>query len=352
MKSKLGIAVLSFAHGHAHTYCQVMRHFPDVELVSCWDADPARGQAAAQAYGMVYCHQVEQVLDDPRVEAVIVTSETNRHAGLVEKAAAAGKAILCQKPLATTLADCDRIIQAVNQSGVKFSMAYQMRHDPVNQKIKELLQAGAVGKVAYIRRRHSLNVLFNPDFGRGATAWHIDPEANVGMFFDDASHAADWFYWMLGQPRSVTAEIDRIVADRSPDDNGVALFRFQNGEIGVLENSSTTHAAISTTEIYGSEGVILQDYGDQPSAATPRPADAVPLRLIRQGDKQWTEFALGIPSNQGERIKNVPRPFVDYVLGRTDQTIRAEDGKVVIEMLIGAYRSAAEGRRITLPILL
>jgi predicted dehydrogenase len=72
---------------------------------------------------------------------VIVTSETNRHADLIELAAAAGKHLSCQKPLATTLADCDRIIAAIRQAGVKFSMAFQMRHDPVNQKIEDLLAA-------------------------------------------------------------------------------------------------------------------------------------------------------------------------------------------------------------------
>ena len=140
-------------------------------------------------------------LSDPRIGAVIVTCETNRHADLIEQAAAAGKHILCQKPLATTLADCDRIIAAVKRTGVKFGMAYQMRHDPMNLKMKELVDAGAVGNIAVVRRRHSLNVLLNPDFVNGPTQWHFDPTANVGMFFDDASHVCDWFYWMLGKPR-------------------------------------------------------------------------------------------------------------------------------------------------------
>jgi predicted dehydrogenase len=199
------------------------------------------------------------VYNNPEIDAVIVTSETNRHADLVERAAASGKHILCQKPLATTLADCDRIIAAVKKYGVKFSMAYQMRHDPVNCKIKELLDAGAVGKVAVVRRRHSINVLLNPDFVKGPNRWHMDPVANVGMFFDDASHAMDWFYWMLGRPVSVMAEIDRVVTEVAPDDNGEAVMRFAGGEIGVLLNSSTTVAAVNTTEIYGTEGTIIND---------------------------------------------------------------------------------------------
>jgi len=346
MTRKLGIGVLSFAHGHANVYCQALKDFPEVALVSAWDDDPDRGGAACQRFELAFRQSAAEVIEDPRVEAVIVTCETNRHADLIEQAAAAGKHILCQKPLATTLEDCDRIIAAVKQSGVKFSMAYQMRHDPVNQKIKALLEAGAVGKVAVVRRRHSIGVLLDPNFVQGLTRWHIDPTANVGMFFDDATHAADWFFWMLGRPRSVMAEIDNVVTHVAPDDNGAALFRFAGGEIGVLLNSSTTLAAVNTTEIYGDEGTLVQDYGDLPSTSAPRPVGVRPLKLIRRGEKAWIEFDLGIPDSQAERIAAVPAPFVAYVQGRSDQAISAEEGRVAVEMALGAYQSAREGRRV------
>ncbi len=345
---KVGIGILSFAHGHAGAYCRIMSDFDDVNLVAAWDDNVERGRAAAKQYSLDFREDVEAVLTDPAIDAVIITMETNRHADFIERAAAAGKHILCQKPMATTLEDCDRIIKAVNESGVKFSMGYQMRHDPVNQKIKDLLDSGAVGKIAVVRRRHCINVLLNEGFINGPTRWHFDPEANVGMFFDDASHAADWFYWMLGRPESVMAEIDSIVTDVSPDDNGVALYRFAGGVIGILFNGSTTVAGVNTTEIYGDAGTIVQDYGDAPSTAAPRPEDAVPLKMIRAGESEWTSFDLPIPASQAERLMNVPRPFIDYVRGLTDEAVSAEDGKVCVEMLVAAYRSAREGRRIAL----
>ena len=345
---KVGIGVLSHAHGHSNVYCEVMQDFPDVELVATWDDDVERGQRAAEAYGMEFRSSAADVIGDPRIDAVIVTMETNRHADFVERAAAAGKHILLQKPMATTLADCDRIIEAVHKHAVKFSMAFQMRHDPVNKKIKELVDAGAVGKIAVVRRRHAINVLLSPSFVHGPTRWHFDPVANVGMFFDDATHAADWFYWIFGQPSSVIAEIDNVVTDVAPDDNGVAIYRFPRGEIGILLNSSTTVAAISTTEIYGDQGTIIQDYGDAPGTAAPRPEDAVPLRMIRRGETAWTEFDLPIPNSQRDRLAAVPRPFIDYLRGLSDETITAEEGRVSVEMVLGAYRSMAEGRRIDL----
>jgi predicted dehydrogenase len=348
MNTKLGIGILSFAHGHANVYCQVIQGFEDAQLVAAWDDNAERGGAACERFGIPLYATPAEVIEDPRIDAVIVTCETNRHADLIEQAAAAGKHILCQKPLATTLADCDRIIAAVNRHGIKFGMAYQMRHDPVNQKIKQLLDAGAVGKVALVRRRHSIGVLLDPNFVNGATRWHIDPVANVGMFFDDATHAADWFYWMLGKPHSVMAEIDNVVTNVAPDDNGVAIYRFAHGEIGTLVNSSTTVAAIGTTEIYGDEGTLVHDYGDLVSTNLPRPPDGIPLRLLRKGETAWTEYPIPLPKLHGERLAAIPRPFVDYILGRTDQTVTAEDGRVAVEMVLAAYQSAKEGRRIEL----
>ena len=347
---RVGIGVLSHAHGHSNVYCRVMNDFDDVDLIATWDDNPDRGRQAAQTFEMDFRPDVDDILNDPRIDAVIVTMETNRHAEFIERAAAAGKHILCQKPLATTLADCDRIIEVVKQSGVKFSMAFQMRHDPVNQKIKELVDEGAVGNIAVVRRRHCIPVLLNPDFVKGPSQWHIDPVANVGMFFDDAVHAADWFYWTFGSPTSVMAEIDNIVTKVAPDDNGVAIYRFEQGIMGILFNGSTTVAGVNTTEIYGDAGTIIQDYGDAPATAAPRPSDAVPLKLIRQGDDAWTEFKLPIPASQADRLANIPRPFINYIRGLSDETISAGEGRVSVEMVLGAYQSAREGRRIPLGV--
>ncbi|MDA0748309.1 MAG: Gfo/Idh/MocA family oxidoreductase [bacterium] len=224
-----------------------------------------------------------------------------------------------------------------------------MRHDPVNQKIKALLESKALGNIAVVRRRHAINVLLNPAFVNGPSRWHLDPVANVGMFFDDATHAADWFYWLLGDPTSVSAEIDAIVTDAAPDDNGVALYRFPNGVIGTLFNSSTTVAGVNTTEIYGDEGTLIQDFGDAPSTSAPRDPNAAPLRIIRTGDRSWTEFRFPIPASQGDRIAAVPRPFLNYLQDLTNVRVSPHEGRKSVEMVLAAYASSQQGRRILFP---
>ena len=86
MTSKIGLGVISFAHGHANLYCQRLATYDDVQLVGAWDDDAARGSAAADQYGMRYSPHLEDLLDDPAIQGVIVTCETNRHAEMVEAA--------------------------------------------------------------------------------------------------------------------------------------------------------------------------------------------------------------------------------------------------------------------------
>ena len=342
MSDSVRLAVISFAHGHVLSYCRAIAGFDDAEVVAAWDDDHQRGQTHAAEFGLDWEPDLDQLLARQDIDAVFVASPTNRHAEHVIAAAEARKQVLLQKPMALTLEDCDAIINVINRAGVKFSMCYQMRGDPINQKMKALIDEGAVGNIAVVRRRHAIPALLNKSWAVPGN-WHIDPAQNMGMFMDDASHAADWFYWMLGRPASVVAEIDNIVTDVAPDDNGVALFRFGKGEIGILFNSSTQLAAEATTEIYGDAGTIHQNYGDAPS--TLLPPEGAPLKIFRAGAQEWEKFDFPFVPH-GARIHALARPLVDFIKGDAPPLASAEDGKVCIEMVLGAYQSAREGRRI------
>ena len=142
------------------------------------------------------------------------------------------------------------------------------------------------------------------------------------------------------------AEIDNIVTDMAPDDNGVALYRFAQGEIGILFNSSTQLAAEATTEIYGDAGTIQQNYGDLPASLLP--AEGSALKLFRAGADDWQRFDFPIVP-QRARIEAVPRPLVDYLKGEAPPLATAAEGRVCIEMILGAYQSAREGQRVSNP---
>ncbi len=346
---RIGIAILSWAHGHVNTYCNRIGQFEDARLVSCWDDDVERGRKNAEVFDIPFHAHLEEVLDDPQVECVIVASETNKHAELCITAARAGKSVLLQKPMALTLADCDRIIETVEKAGIWFSLAYQMRCDPQNIHMKRLVQEGAIGRVGIVRRRHCIPVLFNEAFINGPSRWHLSREANRGMWMDDASHPCDWLLWMFGRPKSVIAEIDNVLTDVASDDAGFAVFRYSDGMMAEIHNASITLAAENTTEIYGDKGVILQNYGDAPSCAV-KPPNPIGVKLYQTGKPEsgWQDQGIEVPAAHGERIAGVARPFVDAL--KSGNTIcSAREGRISVEMLLAAYESSAAGTRVNFP---
>ncbi|MEN6643447.1 MAG: Gfo/Idh/MocA family oxidoreductase [Armatimonadia bacterium] len=348
--SKLGIGVLGWAHGHVGSYAGLIKDFDDAQLIMAWDHDQARGQRSAEQFGGGYSPDPSDVLDNPDIQLVIIGAETNRHPDLCVAAANAGKDIILQKPMALSSEACDDIIAAVEKNGVFFSLAFQMRYDPCNLKMKQMCDDGKLGKVGIVRRRHCLNLLFNEAFATGPSSWHIDPVQNMGMFMDDASHATDWLYWMLGEPVSVMAEIDNVLSTCAPDDTGLALYRFKNGEFGYVLNSSVVWASESTSEIYGDQGVLIENYGDGPSTAI-LPPNPIHLKYYDANNKDagWQDLQQTIPPGHGWRIQNVIRNILDeYKQGKIQ--VSARDGKISTEMILGAYQSATEGCRVALPL--
>jgi len=349
MSDRLGIGILSFAHGHISTYAREILTYDDAELVACWDDDPERGQERADGFGIPYERDLETILSRQDVDCFVVGSETNKHADLSIAAMEAGKAVLLQKPMAITLADCDRIIEAADRTGVWFSLAFQMRCDPQNIRMKEMVDSGAIGRVGFVRRRHCIPVLFNKGFVEGKTRWHITAEANKGMFFDDATHALDWMYWAFGRPASVVAEIDNVLTSIAPDDTGSAIFRYPDGKFVTITNTSVCWAGENTTEIYGDKGVIIQNHGDAPSAAV-KPEHPVALKLYQadEADKGWQDLGMAAPAGQGVRIAGVTRPFIDALKANVPMCT-AREGRESIEYVLACYESARSGNRITFP---
>lgn len=348
---RIGIGILSFAHGHIHSYARTLAGFDDAKLIACWDHDTARGMAGAESYGIPFVSDLEAILRRSEIDCVIVTTETNRHADTAIAALEAGKGVLLEKPMATTLQDCDRIIEAVSRTGQWFSMAFHTRVDPQNVAMRDLVRSGSVGRLGFVRRRHSLSLLFNKGFVEGPTRWHLSPEANVGMFFDASVHALDWLYWTIGEPPvTVMAEIDNVLTDVAPDDTGAAVLRFPSGLMATLLTSSVCLAGENTTEIYGDEGVIIQNHGDGPSTAV-RPEGAIGVKLYQQQKAHlgWQDLGLPLAPSQGRRIADLTRPFVD-AFRRGETLCSATEGRVSVATALACYESAATGRRVTIPL--
>ena len=341
----IGVGILGFAHGHVNSYCQKWRERPElgVHVVAGWDHDPARIKTAADTHGLIPYADVSELIANKDVQAVVISSETSLHAELVEQAAEAGKTIILQKPMSLTLPEADRIVAAVHRYGVPFTLAWQMRVDPQNVKIKELLEEGSLGKVFMVRRRHTLNTHMWPNF---AGLWHAKPELNRDIFADDAAHAIDFLHWLLGKPETVTAELATMHDSRVPNDNGIAIYRYANGLIAEVVGSFVSPAGENTVEVTAEKGNIVQNYGDATTCSVPRPADAPGLKWYSAETKAWTSSDIPSPNSQGVRIAGLAEPLADFLNGRRPPIATAEDGRTTLRMTLACYVSSREGRRV------
>jgi predicted dehydrogenase len=249
--------------------------------------------------------------------------------------------IILQKPLALTLAEADRIVTIIQNNQTPFTLAWQMRVDPQNVQIKNLLESGSLGKIFMVRRRHGLPT----QLWDTANSWHFKESLNRDIWADDAAHPIDFMYWLLGKPESVTAELSsRLV----PHDNGVALFRYADGLLAEVSCSFTTLAAENTTEVIGEKGSIVQNYGDVPSCNVPRPINAPGLKWYLGETKEWTTSDIASPDNHASRIAGLAAPLAEFLHGRRAPLATAEDGRTVLQMTLATYLSSREGRRVAL----
>ncbi|NOY81837.1 MAG: Gfo/Idh/MocA family oxidoreductase [Kiritimatiellaeota bacterium] len=341
------VGILGFAHGHVNAYCSRWREHPEfgVTVTAGWDHDAARLEKAASGHGVAPCTTVEALLERRDVEAVVVASETSLHADLVEQAARAGKAVVLQKPIALTLAEADRIVAAIKETGVPFTMAWQMRVDPQNLKIKELLDNGELGQVFMARRRHGLSTHLWPWL---AESWHVDPRYNRDIWADDAAHAVDFIYWLFGKPLSVTAEIESLYSPKIPMDNGIAIYRYAGGPLTEVVSSFTNPAGENTVEIVCEKGTIIQNYGDGPSCGLPRPEGAPGLKWYLTERKEWVHSDIPTPPGHGHRIAGLAGPIGEFLRGERDPIATAEEGRTVLRMILACYVSTRQGRRVDL----
>lgn len=342
----INIGILGFAHGHVNMYCDQWRAHPElgVRVLAGWDRDPARAAESCKKHDIAVASSAAEQLACHDIHAVVIASETAFHADLVEQAAAAGKAVILQKPMALTLNEADRIVSAVTHANVPFTMAWQMRVDPHNLKVKAMLASGEFGKLFMVRRRHGLGTHVWKDFDK---SWHNDPVLNRDIFADDAAHPIDFIRWLLGRPTSVTAELGTIWNPAVKNDTGIALFRYSDGVLAEVSCSFVTAVAENVTEIICERGTIVQNHGDGPSTGI-WPTGGIQLKWLKVGDTQWTVSDLPDIKQHGDRLAGLAKPIAEFLHGKGPAIATAEEGRDSLRMVLACYESSEQGKRVNL----
>lgn len=341
------IGIVGLAHGHAQTYIRRWQENPemDIQVARIWDPDKERLEEIAKNYNLEMGECPYCIVNDPEIEAVLIASETSRHAEYVEIAAEAGKKIVVQKPMALTIADADRIVNAVKKHNVPFSMAWQMRVDPQNVKMKEMLEAGTFGKIMQFQRRHNLgNTLALKDSPR--SAWHITAQYNRDIWADDSSHPIDLVHWLFGMPESVTAELKTQFSPDLQNDSGIAIFSYPDGMLAEVCCTFMCGGAEKTTEILGSKGYLTQRYGDGVTSRMPRPENAVGMKYYLKEEDKWYDVDIPSPPNQGYRIGGLAQPISDFLHGKRGPIATAEEARDSLRLVLATIISSKEGRRV------
>lgn len=343
----VNIGILGMAHGHVLNYGKNWIDNPEmgIKIVAAWDHDAQRLEKNKETLKYECEASPESLLARSDVDAVVISSETNLHTELAVKAAEAKKAIILYKPMALTLREADLIVEAVEKNNVPFTMGYQMRVDPQNIKIKELIKSGTIGDTYLFRRRHGLPTHLWPDF---ENTWHVQPEKNRDIFADDSAHPIDLTNWIFGVPETVMAEMTTMNKNSIRNDTAVAVFKYPNGMIAEITLVFACTASEITTEVYSSNGAIQQYFGDSPSChpARPRKEGTPGLKWFVNGDENWTESDIPTPAAHGERIGGQAQHFADFLQGKCPPICTARQGRDSLRMVLACYLSYREGKRV------
>lgn len=342
---EIGVGLLSFAHGHQKAWGRVIADRPETRVLAVWDDDPDRGRREAEELGAEFIADVDDLLRRDDIRAVTICAENAKHADLAVKAARAGKHIMVQKPMATTVDEADRIVAAVEEAGVKYLQAHNLQFDDLHQEVKRTVDSGRIGKISVVRRRHSHHFAIDPKDRQNVLGWMTDPRlSGGGALMDEGAHAILWFLWVLGPPETVAARTATTVPGLEVEDHIVVTLGYADGVTGILQTSWTEVAGGPTIEIFGDRGAILATGTDIASTRS-MAEDTRPLAIYDTDSGRWEYPAIEI---EHRRSYLPPNAFVDYLAGDGPSPVDVRTARRAVEIARAAYESARTGRAVAL----
>ena len=235
-----------------------LRDAPGSALTAVSRARADLAEASARAFGADCWHaRWEDLVRDPGIDAVYVATPVHLHAAQAIAAAEAGKHVLCEKPMAMTVAECDRMIAASQAHSVRLGVAYYRHFYPIVTRVREALRGGEIG--APVFAQIDAFERFNPQAGE-ERHWFVKPEqSGGGPMFDFGCHRIELLLSLFGPVRQTVGLTAKVVFERDVEDTAVAALAFASGPCATV---SVSHAAIEprdTLRIFGTAGSIHID---------------------------------------------------------------------------------------------
>ena len=309
-----------------------VRAVPGSTGVGVFSSSRERGERFAASNGLEKTYaSLEELLADPAIEVVYVSSRNDLHAVQAIAAARAGKHVLCEKPLALNLEDARAMRDACAEAGVVLGVNHHLRAAPTITAMKRQLDGGAIGEVVAARVFHARWLL--PEL----QTWRIDsPEAGAGVILDVGVHDVDTARFLLGDE---VVEVTALAANQglaagSIEDSAMGVLRMRGGQLVSFHDAFTVPHAGTGVELHGSTGSLLGR-----EVLLPDPIDEV---LLRRGD-EIEQIEIGERRPIYERVVE---SFNAAVRGEGRPLASGEDGIRSLEVALAIRRSAAEGRAV------
>lgn len=342
-----------------------LSHAPTVQatagatLTAIFDRDLSRAEALASEFGGKAYNNLEALLSAPDVDAVIVATPNRFHEEAVLAAAAHGKHVFCEKPLAMNVQEARRMVDACRTAGVVLQVGFNQRFWGQVQIAKSLIESGFIGKVHQFRSNYSEKSTAYP----AATRYRYDLAQSGGATIIDLTiHRIDLARHLVGDFSAVFAELAHSELPERVDDNVFLLTRFGGGARGCLSGNRFSPDIGDGTDIYGSEGTIhiasetLNPFHAAPLAVyTEKSVTDLPdvLAEAHYPDAWWKSFQEGwitVKPPRRSPYKAQMNAFIASIVEGKPAAISGEDGLKAQELIQGAYLSMRSGHWVDLPL--
>ncbi|MGH2459587.1 MAG: Gfo/Idh/MocA family protein [Chloroflexota bacterium] len=330
----------------ASLHAEALARVPEARIVAVASPTVGHAEGFAARHGIPHAYtDYRALLERSDIHLVTLALPNDLHCPATLDAAAAGKHVVCEKPLATSLAECDRMIAACRAANVKLMYAEELCFAPKYVRAKQLADEGALGRVYQVKQSECHDGPHRDWF------WNVE-RSGGGVLMDMGCHSIEFARWIYGKPRplSVYAQLGNYAhpGRTRGDDHSVCLVEYAGDRIGVAENSWARPGGVDDhAEIYGSAGLTVADLLRGSSLLTysePGYGYAVEKAPSTRG---WTftmfeeSWNYGFPQEMAHFVRCVRDDLAPLESG--------EDGRQVIELICAAYESARTGRKVALP---
>jgi predicted dehydrogenase len=322
---------------------------PRLEMVSAGSPDSAERYRAAYGFSRA-ARDWQELVADPKVEAIVIASPQSTHRAIAEAAFALGKPVLCEKPMGASLEDSRAMVAAAKKSKAANMVGFNYIRTPASQFARQLIADGEIGEITWFRGEHTEDFLADP---QTPANWRTDGQAN-GTMGDLAPHMINAALALAGPIRSLVAEIETVHATRpggavSNDDQGQMMCRFENGAMGQMHFSriATGRKMGYAYEITGTKGAIRFDQEDQNAIwlykmAEPEATRGFTKILTGPAHPDFLPFCQGPGHGTGyqDQIIIEARDFLHAIETGTQVWPTFRDGLAVNEIVAAAFASS------------